>query len=181
MMVEISATLDAQVGTSLWLTWADIAIAQAKLARASREQVAIEYAASGKVPDAFGDELPASMVTVAGVVACLEGFSGEAGSKLGLPPLDGDMKDHERVWVRLSAGFDVGTYQNAWQSELKLWFGLRHGVVHPVATFKPPAEHPVIPGVSHVRALYTCELAERSVEFMKLTLRRRVRSAPTSS
>jgi hypothetical protein len=154
-----TVTAEVSVGTELWLTWANIAIEQAQIARTARAAIVSEVRA-GNQPD-LNPELHAALIPIAGAATSLDGFAKEveaAGVPIKTPRVQQPTRAHW-IWETLRAGFEVNSKTNVWPSDIKELFRLRSGGLHPRTVFGRPAQHPVVPGVSETRSIYTTEAA----------------------
>ena len=172
MAVDITGSLDLAVGTELWAIWGYIANRHAELAQEGRARFAASFAAGDEVADA-NDELMPAMIAISAAVVSLDGF-GMVIKRTGIPvsvPSSPDPARHEWVWAELKAGFDVNHLANTWPKALKELFGLRNatggGLLHPTTVFTLAKDHPVMPGTSGARAIFTTETASRAVDFMR--------------
>jgi hypothetical protein len=160
------------VGTELWAAWAQIALAQTEVARQGRANVASRIEA-GEEFDLNGELYPA-MVAISAAVTSLDGFATlvqDTGVVAAAPSTPHPSRAHY-VWEILRAGFDVGAMTNTWPRDLKDLFVLRSdrtsgGLFHPKTVFGEAVNHPLVPGVSPARALYTVETADKAIAFMR--------------
>ena len=174
-VVEKQATLvgkavvsaEMGVGTELWLIWAHIAIEQAQIARAARSTIARQVGA-GQQPD-LNTELHPALVAIAGAATSLDGFATEV-EKTGIPIKTPNVQQPTRahwVWETLRGGFTVNSKTNSWPRDLKQLFRLRVGGLHPKTVFGQSVQHPLVPGVSETRTIYTTEAADAAVALMR--------------
>jgi hypothetical protein len=66
----------------------------------------------------------------------------------------------------LKAPFDTGPINRRWVAEFDWLFGLRDAAAHAEETSRPSLPHPIGSNVSHERATYRVEAAERAVGFV---------------
>jgi hypothetical protein len=161
-----AVTAQIAVGTELWLIWADIAIENARAARAARAALMADVEAGGQ-PD-LNIELRPVLLAIAAVATSLDGFAAEV-EKTGVRVATPNTKEPTRahwIWETLRGGFDVGSKTNTWPRDLKDVFRLRVGGLHPRTVFGQPIHHPVMPNVSPTRAIYTTEAADAAVALM---------------
>jgi hypothetical protein len=75
------------------------------------------------------------------------------------------------IWTILREAFDVGSKTNTWPVALKSLWKLRSnselGLLHPKTIFGPPSKHPLVPGVTPIRALYTVETVDNAIALMR--------------
>ena len=160
-------TAEITVGTELWLIWADIAIEQARAARAARAALMAQVDA-GEQPD-LNLELRPALLAIAAVATSLDGFAAEV-EKTGVqinPPTAREPTRAHWIWETLRAGFDVNSKTNSWPRDLKDVFRLRVGGLHPKTVFGQPVHHPVLPNVPVTRAIYTTEAAYAALVLMR--------------
>lgn len=161
------ATVQLSVGTEVWLSWAHIAIEQAQLAQTARATTSAQITA--KQPYDLNTELHPVLIAVAAVATSLDGFAAEV-EKTGIPIQAPSAEQPTRahwIWETLRAGFAVSSKTNSWPRDIKDVFTLRVGSLHPKTVFGQPAEHPIVPGVSAARAVYTTEAADAAVALMR--------------
>jgi hypothetical protein len=155
-------------GTEVWIVWAYIAIEQAGLAQRGRAALAADLQA--RRPLEMDAELFGSMVATTAVAASLDGFERVIRNDCKVSVAKPEGKKTTRahwIWEALRAGFAVGSKTNVWPRQIKDVFRLRNGQVHPKTVFGHPVQHPIIPGVTPARALYTTEAADEAVALMR--------------
>jgi hypothetical protein len=171
-------TAQLGVGTELWLVWAHIAIEHAGLARAARATIVAQVEAGQEFD--LNSELHPVLIAVAAVATSLDGFAREV-EKTGVPaPSEKPPTRAHGIWETLRAGFNVNSKTSTWPRDIKDVFTLRVGSLHPTTLFGESVGHPVVPGVSAVRATYTTEAADTAVAVMRdvyKTCRTSVRAA----
>lgn len=160
-------TAQVEVGTEVWLSWAHVAIEQAQTAQVARATISAQVAA--REPFDLNAELHPALITIAAVATSLDGFATEV-EKTGIPIQTPRAQQPTRahwIWETLRAGFAVNSKTNSWPRDIKDVFTLRVGTLHPQTVFGHPAQHPIVPGVSPARAVYTTEAADIALALMR--------------
>lgn len=165
-----SLTVELSVGTELWSMWGQIALAQAWLAAEGRAEIVARSAAREEFD--LNVELVPSMLAITAAVTSLDGFAAVV-KAAGLQVTEDQYSTRASwVWALLREGFDVASKTNDWPRALKDLYILRSdqaagGLLHPKTLFGRAVDHPVVPGVAPVRALYTVERVDAAIGLMR--------------
>jgi hypothetical protein len=167
---KASASASIEVGTELWLAWADIAIEQADIARVGRAAIALALR-NGEQPE-MNAELHPAMIATAAAATSLDGFATvlkSCGVAIAKPAKKGRGSSGRAQWIweTLRAGFTVSSKTNTWPQEIEDLFKLRDGQLHPRTLFGAPVQHPLVDGVTQARKMYTTEAADNAVRLMR--------------
>ena len=116
------------------------------------------------------------MIAITAAITSIDGFAAVV-EETGVPfsaPTVSEPSRANHVWEILRAGFDVGSKTNVWPKAIKDLYVLRSektsgGLLHPKTVFDSAGthQHPLLPGVSPARALYTVETAEHVIALMR--------------
>jgi hypothetical protein len=172
-----SESVSVAAGSNLWLTWAGIAIEEARVAQAARAVLRAQVD-QGAPPDNIPAELRAVLKSIGAASFALDGLALYIESKLtpGAAPDKASVGTYlpagERAtrgdWVArwLEVGLGVDPVLTAAGPELHDLFALRNGAVHHRVLMKPPSVHPLGLNTTEDVATYTTELSDRYAKLL---------------
>jgi hypothetical protein len=159
------------ITTHLWLTWMEIAIEQARLARRARAEMKRLYddGDSGAALHLLSQEFRASIVAVAASAHAMDALYGS----LVIPQTAHKLAQNRRGNIReaLKRVFDTGKVNTPWVAGFEWLFQMRDAAAHAQEGALPPEPHPVVGRTGQAHAQYTVEAAERAVDFALAVLR----------
>ncbi len=179
--VAAAGAVSIATGSNLWLTWAGIAIEEARAAQVARTALKAEVNQSAD-PTSIPAELRAVLKSIGAASFALDGLALYIESKLtpGVEPakstvgtyLPAGEKPTCGDWVArwLEVGLGVDPVLKAAGPELHDLFALRNGAVHHHVAMKPPSRHPLGLSTTEDVAKYTTELADRYAKLMVSTV-----------
>jgi hypothetical protein len=172
----------------MFLTWAEIALAQEAICNGVRHRAKAAKKAGENLSPFMEEEFRAALVAVTSAAFCLEAFAGELRSVPATPgvveyldsrrgkkpepsdeaqPPGEDPQSHERVlnWLKASYNLDAKTTAT-WLNELRSLYRMRNNAVHFKAKFHAPRRRSFYGTGSSVYAAFTRESARQAVNTM---------------
>ena len=151
----------------LWITWLSVAIERAQAARRARDEMVRLRDQGENATDLLNDEFAASIVAVAASAHALDALYGSTVIPQSVRNRWRTSSSSREGHIReaLKHVFDTGQVNTPWVAEFGWLFDLRDSAAHALESAKPPQPHPIVGNTSAEYVTYSCEAAERAVEF----------------
>lgn len=162
-----------QIKTHFWLAWGKVAVANEKVAVATRAMAEDTRDAGGDFAVHLEAELHASMIATAAVAHAIDATYGAIKPYVEVPQaiVDGWKAKRASRHARIRETFNIGyrmdnARRKRWRDDFGFVFGLRDAEVHHEERFSEPAPHPLGGGTSPENVAYSVESTVRALDLL---------------